>query len=129
MTRIWKSGDRKTVWTKTLQKTYPDGSVEVWTVEKISVLDPRTLQVAKIKRGQLSVVQVFPASKQFYNARTKEPVHHTVYYIFSQDFHGGPGSSRDWLGGYHTGRMIEAFDEENMERLKSQGFKLVRKSA
>jgi len=126
--RKWASGDRKTVWVKKFSKRRPDGSVATWMVEKVSVLHPTTQQVVKIKRGQLSVMEVYPANVTFYNRKTMQIApKRTAYYVFSQSFHGGPGSSRDALGGFYTGDYAEVFEEaykENMSFLKREGFKV-----
>ena len=127
--RVWRSGDRKTVWMKTLRQIHPDGTEETWTVEKISVLHPKTQQVAKVRSGQLVTMRVFPASKQFYDRRTGALVKHTSYYTFSQSFMGGYGSSRDKLGGFATGQFMEVYDKayrRNMLELRKRGFVLVK---
>lgn len=122
-THLWKSGDRKTVWTKTLQKTHPDGTVETWTVEKVSVRDPKTQQLTH-RQG---IVYVVSASRQLYSKKTMALVHYTSYYSFSQSFHGGLGSAKDALGGFASGRYYEYLDEskyrESMRKLKAWGFR------
>ena len=123
----WKSGDRKTDWSKKLQLVHPDDTIETWMVEKVSVLHPKTQQVAKLKRSQISVMEVYPTSHQFYDKKTGAPVKHTSYYTFSQSFHGGPGSSRDALGGFNTGQFVEVYEEgykKYMKLLRSWGFQL-----
>lgn len=120
------SDDRKMVWSRRYVLFHPDGTVETWTVEKVSVLDPKTQQAVKIRRGQLTVMVVYPASRQFYERGTMRPVKYTHYYIFSQSFMGGPGSRGDILGGFVTGRFLEMYEpkyKEFMVYLRKNKFK------
>ena len=124
---IWKSRDRKTVWRKEYRRVDVDGTVEVWVVEKTSVLHPATQQVVRIGLG----IVVRPKSQQFYNKRTMEPVpKRTHYYTFSQSSWGGPGAKGDRLGGFNTGQFGEILSEDlyrkNVTKIKSWGFKEVK---
>lgn len=122
---VWASGDRKTVWSKKLELRHPDGGVEGWTIDRVSVLHPRSQQVARVRSGQLVLMQVFPANRQFYSRETMTPVKYTSYYVFSQYFYGGRGSSRDPLGGFNTGKTYDFYEKEyrrNIAKLRRAGF-------
>jgi len=121
--RLWKSGDRVTVWSKQYSRTALDGRVEIYTVERVRVKSPSRQQL-RIRNigGNVGIMTVVPRDSHSIAPQT-------TYYVMSQSFHGGPDARGDMLGGFCSGRMYEVFSktyQRNMKILRATGFKLAK---
>lgn len=123
--RIWASRDRYIAWTRKYEKTHPDGTVQVYTVEHIRLVHPRKQQIRYTPFG----MRVVDRAVQLYNAKTRKPIKpRSSYYSFAESFYGGPGAKGDKLGGFNTGQFVEEADARNakaaMAEMLSKGFEV-----
>ena len=120
---LWKSGDRYTLWSRAYSYRASDGSTSVITIEKVRVRFPSRQHLMKTEFG----VRVVPSSVRVISRKTGKAHHNTTYYTLSESFHGGPGSGRDPLGGFASGRMWEVYEpgyRRHLAQLRKQGFTL-----
>lgn len=123
---VWASKDRRTVWQRSYEFRHTDGTVEVYTVDRVAVLHPTSQQI-HIKPA--SGAEVIPASRILVNRKTGKHERHAHYYTFGQSFHGGPGAKGDMLGGFCTGQFVSCYEataQKNMRKLCLDGFRLVK---
>lgn len=120
MPTLWKSGDRVTLWSKKFTRREENGRVHVILVDKIRVRFPSRQQLCKTE----FTMTVVPSGRVIRHEGIVK--RYTTYYIFSESFHGGPGSKQDALGGFTTGGMVQCYYPtylSNLAQLHKDGFK------